>query len=364
MEPESPSLPEPQAPPALPLRPARIPPPTIHIVRFVVLGIMVGFGLHLLLPQIAGLQDSVDHVRRLPPGLVILAALMQLGNYGGTGLMMGALVKMVGGRLDIARGAIISVAAASVGLITGGTVGNSAVTYRWVRGSGVRRLGAALCATLPLLLIHLALLLVSLIGLVSLFFIHQLTAIEVAGFAVVLVLLVAIIGLALYGMARPARLIDLATPWFARYHTWRGQPFDPRDVAGHVDQLVNVALVLRRRWGGPALGAVVNLAADVTTLYLLFLATGYRVPVGVLLAGYGLPLLVGRLPLVPGGVGVVEATMTAIFASFGAPARATLIAVLGYRLFSFWLPTLLGFPLALYLQRVTRQPADAPNVTT
>ena len=350
---------EPESTPTLPLRPARIPPLTMHVVRFVVLGIMVGFGLHLLLPQIAGLQDSVDHVRRLPPWLVVLAALMQVGNYGGTGLMMRALVQLVDNRLSVTRGGLIAVAAASVGLVTGGTVGNSAVTYRWVRGSGVRRLGAALCATLPLLLIHLALLLVSLIGLVSLFFIHQLTAIEVAGFAVVLALLVALIGLAIFGMARPARLIALATPWAARYHAWRGQPFDPRDVADHVDQLVNVALVLRRDWPGPALGAVVNLVADLATLYLLFLAAGYRVPVGVLLAGYGLPLLVGRLPIVPGGVGVVEATMTAIFASFGAPARATLIAVLGYRLFSFWVPTLLGFPLALYLQRVTRQP-DPP----
>ena len=350
---------EPESTPTLPLRPARIPSPTMHVVRFIVLVVMVGFGLHLLLPQIAGLQDSVDHVRRLPPWLVVLAALMQVVSYGGTGLMMRALVRLVGNDLSVTRGGIIAVAAASVGLVTGGTVGNSAVTYRWVRGSGVRRLGAALCATLPLLLIHLALLLVSLIGLVSLFFIHQLTAIEVAGFAVVLALLVALIGLALFGMARPARLIALATPWAARYHAWRGQPFDPRDVADHVDQLVNVALVLRRDWPGPALGAVVNLVADLATLYLLFLAAGYRVPVGVLLAGYGLPLLVGRLPIVPGGVGVVEATMTAIFASFGAPARATLIAVQGYRLISFWVPTLLGFPLAFYLQRVTRQP-DPP----
>ena len=79
------------------------------------------------------------------------------------------------------------------------------------------------------------------------------------------------------------------------------------------------------------------------------------------LPGYGLPSLVGRLPIVPGGVGIVEATMTAIFVALGAPPDATLIATLGYRLFSFWVPTFLGFPLALYLQRVARPPVDAGN---
>ena len=163
-----------------PLRPARIPPVTIHILRFLVLIITVGFGLHLLLPQIAGLEKSVDSVRALPPALVALAALMQVGNYGGTGLMMYSLAALVGSRLSVIRGTIISVAGASVGLVAGGTVGNSAVTYRWVRGSGTRRLGAALCATIPLLLIHLMLLLVSVIGLVSLFFIGELTAVVAA----------------------------------------------------------------------------------------------------------------------------------------------------------------------------------------
>jgi len=354
--------PEPTPPP--PLRPARIPPLTLHVIRYLILTVMVGFGLYLLLPQIAGLEKSIDTVRALPPALVVLAALMQIGNYGGTGLMMSTLAELVDSRIAIIRGTIIAVAAASVGLIAGGTVGNTAITYRWARGSGVRRLGAALCATIPLLLIHLTLLSVSVVGLISLFFIGQLTVIEVVGFAVVLVILVIIIGIVLYGMARPAGLKARAMPWVARYHLRRHQPFEPADVDDFVDQLVNTGLVLRKGWHGPAAGAVVNIVFDMATLYLLFLAAGYRVPVGVLLAGYGLPLLVGRLPIVPGGVGVVEATMTAIFVALGAPPDATLIATLGYRLFSFWLPTLLGFPLAVYLQRVARPPAEPGNGQT
>jgi uncharacterized protein (TIRG00374 family) len=59
----------------------------------------------------------------------------------------------------------------------------------------------------------------------------------------------------------------------------------------------------------------------------------------------------------PGGVGIVEATMTAIYVSMGVPNNVTVVVILGYRLISFWIPTLFGFPLALYLQQTTRQPA-------
>lgn len=342
------------------LRPSRIPAYTPHVLRFIILVIMVAFGLRLLLPQLAGLEEAVATVRAMPLWMVAIAGLAQFGNYGGTGLMMYLLTGLVGTRLPIVRGSIIAVAANSIGLVSGGTVGNSAFTYRWVRGSGIRRLGAGLCATIPLMLIHLVLLLASIVGLISLLVIHELTMVEVISFAVVLGILGILAGLAFYGMNHPDWLIRRATPIFARYHAFRRQSFDPQDVVDYVNQLVNVRVILRTGWHGPLIGAIVNLLFDMMTLYVLFLAAGYQVPIGILFAGYGLPLLVGRLPIVPGGMGVVEATMSAIFISLGAPRDATIVATLGFRLFSFWIPTLVGFPLAAYLQIVTRMPPEAP----
>lgn len=56
------------------------------------------------------------------------------------------------------------------------------------------------------------------------------------------------------------------------------------------------------------------------------------------LAGYGLPLLLGKIAFVmPNGLGV--------------PDPITVVVVLGYRLISFWIPSLSGFPIAIYLQR-------------
>jgi uncharacterized protein (TIRG00374 family) len=98
------------------------------------------------------------------------------------------------------------------------------------------------------------------------------------------------------------------------------------------------------------------------TMYLLFIAAGHPVSLGVLLSGYGLPLLLGKLAfIVPGGVGVVEGSMAAIFNGLGVPGGVTVVVVLTYRIFSFWLPTLLGFPLIAALQRMSepREPLSA-----
>jgi hypothetical protein len=52
----------------------------------------------------------------------------------------------------------------------------------------------------------------------------------------------------------------------------------------------------------------------------------------------------------PGGIGVVEGGMAALYDGLGVPDPVTVVVVLGYRLISFWLPNLSGFPVAAFLQ--------------
>jgi uncharacterized protein (TIRG00374 family) len=59
----------------------------------------------------------------------------------------------------------------------------------------------------------------------------------------------------------------------------------------------------------------------------------------------------GKISFLPGGLGIVEGTMTALYGGLGVPATVTVVVVIAYRLISFWIPTVLGFPIAAYLQR-------------
>jgi uncharacterized protein (TIRG00374 family) len=61
------------------------------------------------------------------------------------------------------------------------------------------------------------------------------------------------------------------------------------------------------------------------------------VPWRGLLLAYGAGQLATALPITPGGLGVVEGSITVALVTFGGGQASTVAAVLIYRLISFWL---------------------------
>jgi glycosyltransferase 2 family protein len=112
-------------------------------------------------------------------------------------------------------------------------------------------------------------------------------------------------------------------------------------------------------WPRPVLGSVLNTSFDMLSLGSLFAATGHRVGAEVLIAGYGAPQLLGKLTVVLGGVGIVETSMVALYAILGFPKTAAVTVVLGYRLVSFWLPTIGGIALVPFLEHWKERPIKA-----
>jgi uncharacterized membrane protein YbhN (UPF0104 family) len=100
-----------------------------------------------------------------------------------------------------------------------------------------------------------------------------------------------------------------------------------------------------------------NWLLDVAALWVVFVGLGFRMEVGVLLVGFGVANLATALPHTPGGVGLVEAGMTATYVALGAPVAVALAAVLAYRVISFWLPVLAGVPQ--YVRRT--EPVVSPT---
>lgn len=193
---------------------ASVPRLTVRLGRYLLPLLLLGLAVHLILPQMTTLSHSLEVIKGMALWAVALAVVAQVLSYVGSGLLLRAIVAVVGQRLSVVRGTVIFAAASSVGLVAGGMVGNAAATYRWVRRSSVSAEGAVL-------------------------------------------------------------------------------------------------------------------------------------------AGYGLPLLLGKVTFLPGGVGIVEGTMAALYGGLGVPDGVTVVVILTYRVLAFWLPTLLGFPLVAYLQRVS-----------
>jgi len=82
--------------------------------------------------------------------------------------------------------------------------------------------------------------------------------------------------------------------------------------------------------------AAANWLWDCLTLALCFMAVGEGVPWQGLLLAYGAAQLAVNIPITPGGLGVVEGSLTIALVAYGGPKEATVAAVVLYRLISFW----------------------------
>jgi uncharacterized protein (TIRG00374 family) len=98
------------------------------------------------------------------------------------------------------------------------------------------------------------------------------------------------------------------------------------------------------------LGAVLFWAAQIATLWACFRAFGHSPPLAVLVLGFYVGMLGNLLPL-PGGIGGVDAGMIGTFAAFGVDFGLATVAVLAFRAFTFWLPTVPGVIAYLQLRR-------------
>jgi uncharacterized protein (TIRG00374 family) len=114
------------------------------------------------------------------------------------------------------------------------------------------------------------------------------------------------------------------------------------------------------------LGAIAWWGFDIAVLWACFHAFGASPPKGVIVMAYFIGMLGNTLPL-PGGIGGVDGGMIGAFAAFGVHVQVAIVAVLAYRAFAFWLPTLPGGIAYLQLRRTVHRwqsaAAEAPSYT-
>ncbi len=330
------------------------PPPLIlRAGRYIPTLIFLGLAVNLILPQLASVEESLHVIKTMVLWAVLLAALAQIIRYMGSGYLLHSIVATVNQKLSVPRGVLITLAAASVGLLAGGPLGNGAATYRWVRKLGVSAEGSGLAGTLPTLFNNTILVILGMAGMIQLLVAQELSSAQF--FVFLLTLLGMALSLAAVNWGKHNREgFTSAAVRKAAFFSWVLQrPYTPHSTETAVFRMFATLDVLEKGgWKRPALGSVLTTGFDMLTLYFFFIAAGNQVALCVLLVGYGLPMLFGRLAfLLPGGVGIVESTMAVLYTGLGVPGPIAVVVILSYRIFSFWIPTFLGFPLAAYLQR-------------
>ena len=102
-------------------------------------------------------------------------------------------------------------------------------------------------------------------------------------------------------------------------------------------------------------GIVGYWAFDNAVLWATYHAVGSSPALSVILMGYLIGQLGGALPI-PGGVGGIDLGLVGTLIVYGAPAQATVAAVLAYRLILFWLPLIVGAGCFWSIRRALNQP--------
>lgn len=118
-----------------------------------------------------------------------------------------------------------------------------------------------------------------------------------------------------------------------------------------------------RQLRSPFWYALLANVTEVLALYVVYIAFGHLVNIGAVILAYAVANFAGLVSVLPGGVGIYEALMTAVLATAGVPAGVSLPVTVMYRVVN----TAIQIPPGYYLyQRTLRsgeRPPGAPYAT-
>jgi uncharacterized protein (TIRG00374 family) len=149
---------------------------------------------------------------------------------------------------------------------------------------------------------------------------------------------------------RPLELVGRAIQWVLN-HTRRHRPAVSDLPATLVNERNAIREQLGSRWWLAVITSMGNWLFDYLALLAALAAVGSRPRPSLVLLAYVGAAVLGMIPLTPGGLGFVEAGLTALLALAGVPGPEAVLATLAYRLVAYWLPLIVGPIAYLYYRR-------------
>jgi uncharacterized protein (TIRG00374 family) len=330
-----------------------------HVLLFALLGISTVAFLWFVLPQLGDLEEQGKDIGSGDPWWLAGAFVFAVLSFGGYVAMFRGVFVSDASRIDLAASYQITMAGlAATRLFAAGGAGGIALTAWALRRAGMDRRMVA-DKTLAFLILTYAVYMIALVVVGCGLYLGVLSGPAPFGITVIPAifgLVVIVLGLAL---ARVPPDLQRRLEGFAR----RGGR-----LARLAQRLANAPAAFSagmreafchvRKGDRSLLGALAYWGFNIATLWACLHAFGDPPPWPVIVMAYFVGFLGNLLPL-PGGIGGVDGGMIGAFLAFGVDLDLTVKAVLSYRLFAFWLPTIPGAIAYFQLRRtVARWRAD------
>jgi len=133
---------------------------------------------------------------------------------------------------------------------------------------------------------------------------------------------------------------------------WFGRRRSVRETVTGIEAFYSSTYATMDKWQHVLAIASLTLligALDVFRVYVIFLALGYHPTLPMLLVASSLPVIVGLIPFLPGGLVLIEGSFVSVFALFSVPLNLGMAATLIERGISFVLSTMVGAGVFSYL---------------
>ncbi len=311
--------------------------------------------LYFVLPKLLGLNETWNRIEHGNAWWLALAAILEVCSFCGyVALFRGVFIRGQS-RIDWSESYQITMASlAATRLFAAAGAGGIALTAWAVRRSGMgpRTVACRMIAFLAMLYgVYMVTLVVAGVGLYLGVIPGQ------APFAITIVPAIfaaIVIGLFL-GIAMLPRDIDRVMRRLTAGRRRLGRlAVRLAGASATASTGVRSAIELIRGRDPSVLGAIAWWGFDIAVLWASFHAFGGSPPKGVIVMSYFVGMLGNTLPL-PGGIGGVDGGMIGAFTAFGVDVELSVVAVLAYRAFAFWLPTLPGAVAYFQLRRTVHR---------
>ena len=327
-------------------------------LRYLIVLVVLGLAVNFILPRLMDVNEAMHVMRNMTWWLVAAAALAEIMAYFSYGFAMKSVLDVLGHKVSIFQTALIQLSSTSVGTVAGGWLGSAGTSFSLFAKKGVKPVDASVAGLLPSMLTNVPLCIFGIIGMINLSLANNLSQRLLIQYSIFISLLLLISFAPIIGLAFPKAAFKLVNWLLWNWNRFRKKPYEPQDTQDQLDNLFNAwRLMGKGNWWGPLLGVSLYYIFDMATMGLIFYAAGYPIKLGVLIAGYALPLIFSKVAFViPGGIGLIETAMAGMFVSQSVPDDIALVGIMGFRLISFWIPLLFGFITYLFLNRSPQKP--------
>jgi uncharacterized protein (TIRG00374 family) len=313
-----------------------VPAPLRHGILLFLVVLVIEY---LVVPELIGASRNLSLLKRLNIGWLIAGIAFEAASLFAYALLTYTVLPRE--RPTISRLFRIDLSTTAVGhLIPGGSAASAGLGYRLLTGEGVAGTDAAFTmATLGM---------GSAVVLNVMLWLALVISIPFAGFHPIdiVVALLGMIALLAFGALvytftrgegaakRFVRRIERVLP--------RVKPDQIEAVLLRIDESLRLLGQNRERRRSALIWASSNWLLDAASLWSFLAALGKYVNPVELFAAYGIANVLAVIPITPGGIGFVEASLPLVLTSFGVVKNVSLLGVLGWRLVNFWLPIPVG----------------------